>query len=194
MEHAGYYAAWLPAFFGPVTRLTVMGSVQVPDKVPGLQLGLQSPDFSVAVLQFASGVAARLTCSILAPHDHRLRVFGDDAILSLEDCWRYRAPVQVHRPIRIRRRVLYPPWKRTYPMAGRANPAPRARGAAQMDWLRGVSDMAAALAERRAPRLSPEYCLHVAEIVLAMHDSLRNPGSHRMTTTFEPIEPMAWAR
>lgn len=194
IEHAGYYAAWLPAFFGPVTKMTVWGSIQVPDKIPGVKLSMQSPDFTVACMQFESGVTARLTCSILAPHDHRLRIVGDDAILSIEDCWRYRTPVKVHRPIRIRRRVMYLPWKTTYPMVGLDNPNPQARGAAQMDWLRGASDMASAIQQNRSPHLSPEYCLHIAEIVLAMHNSLQNPGVYTMTTRFDPIEPMTWAQ
>jgi predicted dehydrogenase len=194
VEHAGYYAAWLPAFFGPVTELTVWGALQVPDKVPGVKLNMQSPDFTVACMKFESGVVARLTCSILAPHDHRLRIVGDEAIISIEDCWRYRAPVKVHRPIKIRRRVMYLPWKKTFPMVGSDNPNPQARGSAQMDWLRGADDMAAAIQQNRAPHLTPEYCLHVAEIVLAMHNSMKHPGAYTMTTRFEPLEPMAWAR
>jgi len=193
VEHAGYYASWLPAFFGPVKSMTVWGSIQEPDKIPGVRLDMDSPDFSVACMQFESGVTARLTCSILAPHDHRLRVVGDGGILSIEDCWRYRSPVKIHRPMRIRRRTFYPPWKRTYPLVGRENALPPGGPAAQMDWLRGASDMAAAIRQGRAPHLTPDYCLHVAEIVLAMHHSLRSPGVYELTTRFEPLVPMDWA-
>ncbi len=78
LEHAGYYLGWLAAWFGPAVTVTSFASVQVPDKVPGETFAVTSPDFSVACIQFASGVVARLTCSILAPHDHSLKVVGDE--------------------------------------------------------------------------------------------------------------------
>jgi predicted dehydrogenase len=40
-------------------------------------------DFSVAVIRFASGVIARITCSLIAPHDHSVRVVGDKGVLSI---------------------------------------------------------------------------------------------------------------
>lgn len=195
VEHAGYYAAWLPAFFGPVKRMVVWGGEQVPDKVPGEEeLDMHSPDVTVACLEFASGVKARLTCSILAPHDHRLLVAGDDGTLSLEDCWRYHDPVRLHKPVKVRRKLFYLPWKRKLPLLKSGFAAPKKGSSASMDWFRGVADLAAAIEEGRAPTLSPEYCLHVAEIVLAIHESLERPGIYEMTTDFPLLDPLPWAR
>jgi predicted dehydrogenase len=73
LEHAGYHLTWLTAFFGPVHRMTTFSRVVQPDKgMPGLN---PAPDFAACCLEFANGVVARLTCSIYASHDHRLRFF-----------------------------------------------------------------------------------------------------------------------
>src|SRR5262249_974055 len=70
LEHAGYYLTWLAAFFGPIESVTAFSSCLVPEKIAEPLTGSTSaPDFSVACLKFASGVVARLTCSIVAPHD-----------------------------------------------------------------------------------------------------------------------------
>ena len=64
LEHAGYYLSWLAAFFGPAKSVTSFASIQIPDKLPEETLNMASPDFSVACIQFHSGVVARLTTSI----------------------------------------------------------------------------------------------------------------------------------
>jgi predicted dehydrogenase len=193
LEHAGYYVSWLAAFFGPVDTVTAFSSVQIADKQTDLPLEVCTPDFAVACLRFSSGLVARLTCSIVASHGHTLRIFGDDGVLSVRDCWDYRAPVYIHRPITIRRRVLYPPWKRKYPLVSSGRALQRSRGSSRMDWFRGVAEMAAAITERRPCRLSPLFSLHVNEIVLAMQNAGISGSTYRLTTTFEPMRPMPWA-
>jgi hypothetical protein len=63
-----------------------------------------------------------------------------------------------------------------------------------MDFSRGVQELAQAIDEKRESRLSTRFSLHVTELALAIHQarSLRQP--YQMTTAFEPIEPMPWAR
>lgn len=115
-EHAGYYLTWFPAFFGPAMSVTAFSSCLVPDKGTDEPLEHQAPDFSVACITFDSGVVARLTCSIIAPHDHTLRIIGDGGVLSTKDCWFYRSPVRIQRPITIRRKTFLSPWKTRYPL------------------------------------------------------------------------------
>ena len=67
LEHAGYYVTWLAALFGPATSVTAFASAQIPDKGVSDLAPPDAADFSVGCIQFASGVAARLTCSIIAP-------------------------------------------------------------------------------------------------------------------------------
>jgi predicted dehydrogenase len=97
LEHAGYYLTWLCALFGPAVSVTAFSKCLVPDKtdVP-LEPG-DTPDFSVACIEFEHGVVARLTCSFVAPYDHRFRIVGDQGMLSVDECWQYAAPVRYER-------------------------------------------------------------------------------------------------
>jgi hypothetical protein len=63
-----------------------------------------------------------------------------------------------------------------------------------MDFARGPAEMAEALREGRPSRLSPRFSLHVNEMALAIHLAREQGAMYRMTTTFDPIEPMAWAK
>jgi len=85
-EHAGYYLTWFPAFFGPARLVTAFSACLVPDKKTDVSLERKAADFSVACITFESGVVVRLTCSIIAPHDHTLRIIGDRGVLGTHDC------------------------------------------------------------------------------------------------------------
>jgi predicted dehydrogenase len=97
LEHAGYYLTWLAAIFGPAESVTAFSSCLVPDKTDRPLDPPRTPDFSVACIAFRSGVVARLTCSIVAPYDHRIRIIGDQGLLSADECWQYGAPVRLER-------------------------------------------------------------------------------------------------
>ncbi len=111
LEHAGYYITWLAAFFGPAESVTAFSSCQVPEKETDVPLDVTAPDFSVAAIRFRNGVVARLTCSVIAPHDRRLRIFGDDGVLSVADCWNDRSPVY------LKRRTRWSPLMGKFPLA-----------------------------------------------------------------------------
>lgn len=194
LEHAGYYVTWLVAFFGPVESVTAFASCQVPGKRTDAPLDVDAPDFSVACLRFASGVVARLTCGIVAPHDHALRIVGDTGVMHTADCWRYQSPVRVRRMARIRRKVFLSPWSRRIGLVKSPYAKVRRRGAAQMDFARGLAEMADAISNSRPPRLSARFALHVNEVVLAIHNSAKSPGLYHCTTTCEPVAPMDWAK
>ncbi len=196
LEHAGYYLTWLLCWFGPATSVTAFASIQVPDKLREEKLNLASPDFSVACIQFANGVVARLTCSILAPHDHSLRIIGDKGVLYTGDSWNYQSPVYSRRMISIRRRSFLNPFRSRYPLLEARLPKVKTKGAQRMDFARGPAELAAAVRERRACRLSPRFSLHANELALAIHNAYANEQGafYRMTTSFDPIEPMPWAR
>lgn len=92
-EHAGYHLNWMCAIFGPVASLTAFSSVTAPQKTDKPLEPNDTPDFSVAVLRFASGVVGRLTCSIAVPSDHRMRIFGDTGQITAETYRDYNCPV-----------------------------------------------------------------------------------------------------
>ena len=96
-EHAGYHLSWMCAMFGPVRTVTAFSDVVHPDKtVPPLP-AFDTPDFSIACLRFDNGVVARLTCSIGAPQDHRMRIIGNEGMLQADTYRHYRCPVYLER-------------------------------------------------------------------------------------------------
>lgn len=96
-EHAGYHLSWLCAMFGPVESLTAFSKQVHPDKTDYALDPPDTPDFSVACLVFCSGVVARITCSIGAPLDHRMRVIGDRGMITADTYRHYRCPVYVEQ-------------------------------------------------------------------------------------------------
>ena len=189
MEHAGYSLTWLTALFGPAKSVTAFSSLQIADKEPGIAPERLAPDFSVAAIQLASGVVARLTCSIVAPEDHGLRVLGDEGVLYTPDVWRYDFPVYRRRWITVRRRTLLSPLRKRIPML-----LERGRKLAHDDRGRGVAELAAALAEGRQSRLSARFALHVTELSLAIQQAGTSGGAYEMKTSFDPITPMSWGQ
>jgi len=189
IEHAGYSLSWLAAFFGPAQTVTAFSSIQIPDKHPSISPDRIAPDFSVAAIKFTSGIVARLTCSLIAPPDHALRIMGDDGILYTRDVWNYRSRVYGHRWITFRGRTFLPLWRTQYRRLTESGHKlmPDDRG-------RGVAELAQAIAEGRQSRLSAQFSLHVTELSLAIQRAGFEAKAYRMTTCFEPIAPMPWAR
>ena len=192
LEHAGYCLTWLAAWFGPAVSVTSFASIQVPDKLPDEKLDMESPDFSVACVQFACGVVARLTCTIIAPPDHKITVVGDKGILYTRDSWDYRSPVSSRRMMTIRRKTFLNPIPKTHRLPSPYK-VPKTKGAQSMDFARGPAELAAAVREKRPCQLSPRFSLHVNEMVLAIHWAREQGSTYRMTTTFDPVEPAAWS-
>lgn len=193
LEHAGYYTTWLTAFFGPAESVTAFSSNLIPDKETDTPVNNIAPDFSVACIKFQSGVVARLTCSIVAPHDHSLRIFGDEGTLEIEECWLYGAPISIRRNLTIGRKRLEGVWKQRYPLVRKATRF-RNRASQLMDYSRGIAELAGAIAEGRPCHISPEFSLHNNELVLAISNALATGAPHQLKSTFEPLEPMPWAK
>ena len=188
LEHAGYYLSWLIAMFGPVTRVVAASAETLPDKrgVSG------TPDFSVATLFFESGPVARLTCSITAPHDHRIRIIGDDGYLEVKEAWDNAAPVKFHRRFRIRRRLLENPLGKRLKTKGKTHPHVKRSGAAAMNFALGPAEMLAAISEDRPSRLSGDFALHLTEVTLAIQNA-GHSGTIDITSRCAPMELMPWA-
>jgi predicted dehydrogenase len=196
IEHAGYYVTWLTAFFGPVESVTAFADCTIDDKETDTILEPpDTPDFSVACLKFASEVVARLTCGIVAPHDHALTIVGDEGLLCTEDCWDYESPLYIKRRLTIRRKTIIIPIAQKYRLVGKQSSVFNFRRAKGMDYGRGVAELASAIAENRPCRLSPRYALHVNEIVLAIHKAIEKGYHHKLVSSFNPgdIQPMPWA-
>lgn len=94
-EHVGYHLTWMCAIFGPVRRVTAFSKHTLPDKTDKPLDPPDTPDFSVACLDFESGVVGRITCSIAVPADHRMRIIGNKGVLSADSYRDYTCPVRV---------------------------------------------------------------------------------------------------
>jgi predicted dehydrogenase len=96
-EHVGYHLSWLCAMFGPVETATAFSRNTIHDKTDVPLNPPDTPDFSVAALNFESGVVARVTCSIGAPYDHRMRIIGNKGMIWADTYRNYRCPVYLER-------------------------------------------------------------------------------------------------
>ncbi len=192
IEHAGYVLTWLPAFFGSAITVTGFSDNLIADKGTVPPLDAISPDLAVAVIRFRSGVVARLTCSLIAPHNHSLQITADDGVLGVADTWYYTCPVTLHRYFNLRGRQLRQPLPRRLPPV-RKGPKYSYRGTQQMDFARGVADLAEAVTTGRQPRLSARYSLHANELVLAVQNAGRAGRTYEMTTEAPAVDPMPWA-
>jgi len=190
IEHAGYYLTWLIAMFGPVRKVVAASAELDRNKLAG---SATAPDFSVAVLYFDHDVVARLTCSIIARHNHSIRIISEDGSLELDECWNNDAAVKIRRRRAIRRRLVEMPFSKRYRLAGPTHRKVKRMGAAAMNFALGPVEMLDAIAEKRTCRLSPELALHLNEVTLAIQGAGSTTGAIVMKTDCPPIEPASWA-
>ncbi len=190
VEHAGYYLSWLIAMFGNVTTVVAASADLVAGKL--VDDPATAPDYSCATLFFESGVVARLTCSIIAPHNHCMRVVGDRGVVEIDECWSNGAAVRVRRRHVFRRRLINSPFARRVKMGTATDPKVGRRGAASMNFALGPAEMISALQEGRACRLGADFALHFNEVTLAIQNSRADKGVQVMSTRCLPVEPMPW--
>lgn len=193
LEHAGYALTWLVAMLGPVRRVSAFASRLVAEKNMDVPLERQAADFSVAALEHASGAVSRLTCSIVAPHDHRLLIAGEEGALWVEDCWKPTSPVHRRGRIELFGRSREAPFARRLKLLGDADAIAASKGRRKVDFCLGPVDLARAIREGRAPRLSPRFCLHITEVALAISNALDGPAVVEIESRFDAPEPMPWA-
>lgn len=191
LEHAGYYLGWLIGWFGSVRTVVAASAETIPDKEGE---GPFAPDLSVATLFFEDGPVTRLTCSIVAPHDHRIRVIGDKGVLHCKAAWDNDARVSFAKRMTIRRKLVESPFPKRIRLARPTHPKVKRWGAAAMNFMLGPAEMLDALRAGRPSRLSNDFALHMTEVTLAIQNSGETAGAQAMTTRTAPIEPMPWAR
>lgn len=190
LEHAGYYLTWLISWFGSVRTVVAASAETLPDKEG---TGPFAPDLSVATLFFENGPVTRLTCSIVAPHNHGIRIVGDKGVLSCEAAWDNAAKVRYARRLTLRRRLMEHPLPRRIRLPQPTHPKVKRWGAAAMNFMLGPAEVLEALRDDRPCRLSNDFALHLTEVTLAIQNAGEMTGAQRMTTTCTPMEPMPWA-
>lgn len=195
MEHAGYQITPLVTLFGAVRRVTSFNACLFPDKGEDVGVRINTPDLSVGMLEFDGGVVARLSNSILAPTNRSLRVIGLDGVATITDVWEYHAPVRISptgasfspRLMRLLEKRLsrFVPGlligRAAKPVAGYK--VSKTAGGHQMDFARGIAQLAAQI-ERGAPILvGPDLALHVTEVTLALQAPQSQGGTITMQTS-----------
>lgn len=96
-EHVGYHLVWICALLGPVKSVVAFSSELIENKMSGLPAKVGTPDYSVACLEFYGGAVARVTCSVVAPRDHRMRIIGDAGEIYSDGYRHYQSPVYFER-------------------------------------------------------------------------------------------------
>lgn len=212
-EHAGYVLTWLAAFFGPAKSVTAFSSCQIPDK--GIPVDKMAPDFSVACIEYAEGVVARVTCGLIAPRDKSLTIIGDDGVIFTGNVRNDAGPVFVRkipahgRYAGLERQlnrlrtwlesrlpsILWSgnDWRfqQKYLFARKPSGYFVSRDK-PVDFCRGPAEMAQSIRENRPCRLSPELAVHITELIEAIQCPKRSTGTRTLTSVFDPIQPLAW--
>ncbi|OPL19036.1 MAG: hypothetical protein AVO35_03670 [Candidatus Aegiribacteria sp. MLS_C] len=200
LEHSGYYLTWLAMMFGPAREIHSYSTCLFPDKTPH---GLNgkfctgcAPDFSVANITYDENIHVRLTCSIVTPSDHRFRIMGDKGRIEIDDCWQNSLPIRYFDYSQPRRRFKSGKPYKILPMARKIKTKRyyHKNYRTNIDYARGINELAEAIDNKRPCRLSSDFVLHITETALAIQHPLENGLPYLVRTGFEPIEPMDWAK
>lgn len=191
LEHAGYYLTWLMMMFGTVKKVVAVSSELIKNKLPDLPNS--APDYSTASLFFESGLVARITCGIVAPHNHSLRIIGDEGVLEVNESWNNSAMVKVRKRKVIRRRLVNIPFAKRYKISGETHPKVPRRGAAAMNFALGPAEALTVLKAGGDKQCLSDFSLHLNEVTLAMQNSLDTEGVQIMKTICPNLKPQVWA-
>jgi len=195
LEHAGYCLNWLIGIFGEVETVHAFADCLIADKGLGDLSPADTPDYSVASLKFKNGVVARITCSIIAPHNHEIRVIGDKGVLLIDESWHYGSPVKYQKAsltahkaeryafIRNSKILSYIFGLGFKKLKFVKKPNSKMKYKKDyMDYARGLNDMVNAIEKKSQPTMDASFSLHVNEAALAIHYAARNNGYYEMTT------------
>jgi predicted dehydrogenase len=173
-----YSLTVLTTFFGPARSAVGYGRVVLDERVTvnGSRLPVTTPDFVVAMIEFADGVVARLTADFYVGHATKqkgLEFHGDRGSLYLGSPQHFNAAVQFAE------------------YGGEFEQVPLIREPfAGTEWARGLVELANAIADERPHRVTGGQAAHVVEILNAITTSFTGGGPVQIRSTFTPPEPL----
>jgi predicted dehydrogenase len=179
-----YPLSMVTAMLGPVRRVHAVGRVLRPDRVTrdGVPFRIETPDFIVATLELEGGAVLRLTTSFAigqqAKRHAGIEFHGDDGSVHLGHFFRFDAPVEV---------AAFGDGN-AYEEVPLVRPAP-----GQMDWARGIVDLAESIVDDRPHRATGDQAAHIVDVLVAAHRSMREERPVEVTSSFPPPAPMPWA-
>jgi predicted dehydrogenase len=176
-----YPLTLLTGMFGPARRVSAYGAMLLPERITkeGVPYHLDTPDFMVTMVEFASGTLARLTTNFYVSQKGKqsgLELHGDAGSLYLESWFMPNS------------RLEYAPFNEPYEDVALVKEAPDG-----MRWGRAVHEMALAIQENRPHRASGEQAAHLVEILNAAQESSQTGQAVELTSTFVQPAPMDWA-
>ena len=128
-------------------------------------------DISFGILKFENGIVVRLSTTIVAPHDHSIRIFGDKGLIGLKECWDNDDKVYFRKLMRIRRKTFLSPYKQTVRYPEKITVNKLDRGNTKMDFLLGVNALAEKIQGGQKSIMTIDFCLHVTEVSLALQNA-----------------------
>lgn len=169
------------AMLGPVRRVVGYGTTLQPERVrlDGTPFRPGAPDFAVGVLELEPGVVVRLTATfwVGAGKQRGLELHGDEASLYLPtwDVFDSRVETTADGETYTSLPLVREPFH-------------------GIDWARALVDLAEAIEEGRPHRAGADHAAHVVEVLNAIEESAREGGPVDVRSSFDPPEPMEWAR
>jgi predicted dehydrogenase len=170
----------LTAMFGPARRVLAYGTTLEPERVAldGTPFRPQTPDFTVALVELATGVVVRLTATFwVRPGRQRgIEFHGDTSSLYLASWGEFDSRLELSADGEEFTPV--PPVREPY------------RG---IGWSRALADLADAIATGRPHRASAEHAAHVVELLNAIARSMQDGAAVAVESDFAAPAPMEWA-
>lgn len=171
-------------FFGPAARVVAAYQrVIYPHRKTqdGTDFTIETPEFTTAVIELASGVVVRLTTNFYVNDQNthqkgRFEIHGDAGSVVLGDFQNFNTAVE-------------------------ASPLGEPLAAVDLvrepfdgiEWARSLVEFAEALDENRPPRVTGRQAAHVVEILEAITRCAKTHQPIDLTSTFDPVSPMPWA-
>lgn len=170
---AVYPITLLTAWFGPVTRVIGGGKVVYPDRKTreGVAFKVNREDIAVAILEFASGMLARITASFYVTWNTPqtgLEIHGDDGMIRLARWDLFDTPAWIASPATGDK--LHRMLPDTFPAEG-------------IEFARGLSDLAQALRENRPHKTTGTHASHVVEVIEAIRTSIAEGAAVELPPT-----------
>ena len=196
LDVAVYPLTILTTILDPARSLTAFGKVIYPDRITtgGTPFHVTTPDFSIAAIEFANGAVARLTTNFYVGFHSKQRgieFHGDKGSLFLSNWHDFNGIVEYADF------AALPPAGDPYkllpyvkePYSGIAGD-PRTN----VEWSRGVVDMAEAMQTNRPQRITAAQVAHVVDIVCGIQTASREGRRVQILSGFPQPTPMGWAK
>ncbi len=181
-----YPLAWLTSLFGAVKRVSAYAKTLYPNRITkeGVPFTITAFDYYVANLEFEDDITVRLTVNFYVSHSNKqgsnIEFHGDKGSLSSSSFAGWFMPNS---------KLEYAPFAEAYTEIPLVKAAPE-----EVDWARGLEDLASAITENRVSRVTGEHAAHVVEILEAVNTSATNNTPVTLTSSFDKPALMDWVK